>query len=141
MSQRTAHKRLKPPGYGALSVTYACYRKGAKKRGLVFDITREQFEEISAKPCHYCGRSRVNKTTYQFHKKAEISLDGGSAFYNGIDRVKNDQGYILSNVVPCCKHCNWSKKALSYEDFLSWVVLVYRNLNLSTRPTNENLIH
>lgn len=42
------------------------------------------------KLCHYCN--------------GEL---GTTIFYgSGLDRLDNDQGYHLNNVVPCCKYCN-----------------------------------
>lgn len=44
---------------------------------------------------------------------------------NGIDRVDSAQGYVLTNVVPCCKQCNRAKSDLSREEFLTWVERVH----------------
>lgn len=59
----------------------------ANKRGLVVEITFEQFEEIIAKPCHYCGG-----------KLAETGC--------GMDRKDHAKGYSLENILPCCRTCN-----------------------------------
>ena len=44
---------------------------------------------------------------------------------NGIDRVDSGKGYVINNVVPCCKYCNIAKGEMSREDFLKWVKRVY----------------
>ena len=37
---------------------------------------------------------------------------------NGIDRMDNAVGYLPANVVPCCKDCNFMKKALDAHTFV-----------------------
>lgn len=69
---------------------------GAKKRGLVFDLTLEYITHfLWKKPCHYCGDEAL-----------------------GIDRVDNTVGYTPGNSVPCCKTCNLMKYQYTAEDFL-----------------------
>lgn len=43
----------------------------------------------------------------------------------GIDRVDNSVGYTKENSVPCCKLCNFMKKAMSRNDFLSRIKKIY----------------
>ncbi len=74
------------------------YSAGAKKRGLVFDLTLEDISKhFLGKPCHYCG---------------------AVANPCGIDRVDNSLGYTLSNSVPCCKICNLMKYKYTAEAFI-----------------------
>ena len=42
-----------------------------------------------------------------------------------IDRMNNDLGYIIDNVVPCCKWCNLSKRERSKEEFLEHNKKIY----------------
>lgn len=63
-------------------------------------ISEEQFNEISSKDCIYCGKQGPN----------------------GIDRIDNKFGYIHSNCVPACKHCNYVKGDLSIDDFNTWKI-------------------
>jgi len=46
----------------------------------------------------------------------------------GIDRMNNEVGYIITNVVPCCKICNWCKSNLTIQEFREWINKVYRNM-------------
>ncbi len=71
---------------------------GAKKRGLVFDLTYEFVSKFFKADCHYCGE-----------KLHIVSLD----------RVESSIGYITSNVVPCCTWCNRMKLANDKEDFIA----------------------
>jgi len=89
-----------------------------KKHHLEFDITFDKFLELSAKPCHYCGIERSNKCT---------GLNG-DFLYNGLDRVDNSKGYLVTNVVPCCDQCNTAKNSLSLEEFKAWIEIVYKQM-------------
>lgn len=74
------------------------YRKGAEKRGLVFELTIENITEYFwRKPCHYCGDLLTTA---------------------GIDRVRNEEGYTLPNTVPCCSRCNFMKHKMDSTDFI-----------------------
>ena len=74
----------------------------AKTRGYIWEITIEQWESIIfPNLCHYCNK--------------KLGLVAG----HGLDRKDNDKGYILDNVVPCCKICNETKSnKLSYDEML-----------------------
>lgn len=85
---------------------YSVYRSEAQKRGYSFCLSIKSFEEIITSDCHYCG----------------ISNSGG------IDRVKNNVGYVKRNCVPCCGNCNRMKWAHSYEDFLKMICRIHKNL-------------
>lgn len=71
--------------YQSLKGRYGSYKNNAKKRGISFDLTIEQFESFWQRNCTYCGE--------------EI----GSI---GIDRIDSSKGYQLENCVPCCTICN-----------------------------------
>lgn len=43
------------------------------------------------------------------------------------NRVDSDNGYIETNVVSCCKICNFAKGSMSYEDFQSWIQRLIKN--------------
>jgi hypothetical protein len=89
---------------------YKIYKSRALKKNLNFEITNEQFKEITLKSCYICGK----KMTEQ-HK-------------NGIDRFDNNIGYTLDNCKPCCGECNYLKKNYTYNNFLEKCKLIYDNL-------------
>lgn len=91
------------------------YRLGAKTRNYAFDLEIEDFEKLIFDDCHYCGIEP--STVYKEGGK----VYNGMTVYNGIDRVDNSKGYILGNVVPCCKTCNIAKASLGYQEFLNWI--------------------
>lgn len=65
----------------------------ARKRGLSWDLTLEEFSDLIKKPCHYC-EGELNET--------------GSA----LDRVDMNDGYRVNNVVPCCDVCNTARSSI-----------------------------
>lgn len=97
-------------GQSAFNQILRSYRCNAVARGLEFELSREQFEEITRRNCVYCGSAPANTTKYN---------SCGQYKYNGIDRVDNTIGYIYSNCVPCCKTCNFFKGNRSAEDFIA----------------------
>jgi len=99
----------------ALNKLYADYQRNAKGRGVPFLLSREQFAELVVRPCTVCGTvkdkvRRRNSHTFE---------------YTGLDRVVNEEGYAVSNVVPCCTRCNWAKGAESQEHFRAWLYRAY----------------
>ena len=73
------------------------YEDNAKRRGIPFLLTEEEFNALWQKPCHYCG--------------AEIKTIG-------LDRVDNYGPYHIDNVVSCCASCNRSKQTATLEEWL-----------------------
>ena len=55
-------------------------------------------QNIFSKPCHYCGRTDWTKL--------------------GCDRKDSSLPHTPENCVPCCKHCNDMKGAMSYDDYI-----------------------
>lgn len=107
-----------PDGVSAMNNIYAKIRGGARKRGHRWELTREQVEEIISKPCAYCG-----VLPYQISRG--IGKKSKDYAYNGIDRVDNERGYEVGNVVPCCGNCNLAKHSRKVHDFKNWIVEVY----------------
>ena len=77
-----------------------------------FDITIEQFKELCHRDCFYCGSAPSNTSWYKNKR---------SFTYSGLDRLDNDLGYNILNVVPCCIICNRAKNSMPIEDFLLWI--------------------
>lgn len=98
------------PGRSAFNSEYTQCRKGALRRGLRFDLTMKQFEELVTQPCAYCGDPPQDKLRMKQIIKA-----------HGIDRVFNKDGYYPLNCLPCCKVCNRAKCAMDYFEFVKWL--------------------
>lgn len=101
-------------GEASLNILFRRYKSGARKRRLVFDLSKEQFRTLTQQSCHYCG-SEPRETNAN---RKEIN---GKYKGNGIDRINNSIGYIETNCVPCCSDCNYAKGTRTVGEFLSWV--------------------
>lgn len=73
----------------------------AKKRGLLWQITYDEWFSVQKNPCDYCGTSLVGVT--------------GSS----LDRVDSSKGYTLANVRPCCRLCNSMKRDMPLDVWLA----------------------
>jgi hypothetical protein len=96
------------PGEAAKNDMMRCYVKNAKDYGRVWEIPIEKFKELVVKDCFYCGVPPANVWR---EKRSNFK-------YNGLDRVDNSKGYTLDNVVPCCGHCNMTKRERTMEQFV-----------------------
>jgi hypothetical protein len=65
----------------------------AQRRGISVSISKEEFAHLISLPCTYCGSPASNE-------EQGIHLD----------RLNNDLGYVLDNVVPCCGACNMMRQ-------------------------------
>ncbi len=103
----------KAPGYAAATEMFSHYRAVAKKRGLAFDLSRDEFDTITRMNCRYCGAPPSNRHSRRhFH---------GTFVYSGIDRIDSTQGYAASNCAPCCATCNVMKQDLTVGAFIAHV--------------------
>lgn len=96
------------------------YRKSAEKRKHTWQLTMEQFRNITSKNCYWCGEP-PRKLSYVANLKKKVrpeTIERSWAFVNGIDRLDNKEGYTETNSVPCCPTCNKMKTNLKEETFL-----------------------
>ncbi|WP_419957985.1 HNH endonuclease signature motif containing protein [Psychrobacillus psychrotolerans] len=85
---------------------------GVYRRAENFDIEYARFVLTVKSPCEYCGGFDLKSDKYS-----------GKKFpMNGIDRTDSKGGYLLSNIVSCCKKCNYMKHSLSIEKFVTWII-------------------
>jgi hypothetical protein len=101
---------------------YYIYKHEAQKRGYSFNLTPEEFCDITTQNCHYCGIEPKQK--FKEHNR-EVCI----YYYNGIDRVDNSIGYEFTNCVPSCGVCNRFKYDRTLDDFMKRVDNIYKNLN------------
>jgi hypothetical protein len=100
------------------SCDMSMYRFGARSRGLVFELTQEQFDELTWSPCIYCQRD--DKRT-------------------GIDRFDNECGYIWDNCVPCCAACNSMKLDVDIHVFFDKAVSIYERHGVSKPSSSASI--
>jgi len=90
---------------------YGEYRRSASKFSRVFDLLEGDFSRMVHSPCAYCGVPPLTGRASTTPSRKKVPL-------NGLDRVDSKLGYTLSNVVPCCKHCNKAKLDRTREEFI-----------------------
>jgi hypothetical protein len=106
-------------GESSMRWVYNLYKYSfAKKRNLSFELTMEQFKEITQKNCFYCDEEPRN-----FFSGKSSHRNGGYT-YNGLDRKDNNQGYTLDNAVPCCGKCNKMKSDLTFQEFVDRIIKI-----------------
>lgn len=112
----------KAPGEAAAHAKFYYTKYSAKKRGIEWDLSEEQFRAISKQTCNYCG---AEPTAKYLHKNYN-----GPFVHNGIDRVENTKSYVFTNCIACCSDCNYAKNDRDPLKFCLWVVQVYNYLKL-----------
>lgn len=112
-------------GKAAFNHLYKNYEGAARRRGIEFNLTREQFKKITKQNCHYCGQKPK--------QILEKSYYNGKYIYNGLDRKNNNKGYTIKNSLPCCGICNRTKNNLSYTKFKNLIGRIYNNLNVGEK--------
>ena len=104
-NERSKQYRIDNPEYDkSYKHRFTSYKCGAKTKGLILEITFDEFVKIVNKPCHYCG---------------------GEGY--GIDRLDNTVGYLKNNIVSCCSMCNFMKQKYTEEDFIKQCIKIANN--------------
>ena len=80
------------------------YRTNAQKMQRTFDISPKFFFGLITRPCFICE---------QFNKNHII---------NTIDRINNDKGYEIDNLIAMCIECNFIKQRFTFADFLKHIL-------------------
>lgn len=106
-----------PEGQAACRDLFVTYRNGAKRKGVAFDITFDDFKSITQQPCVYCG----SPPTHEYYRNRTY----GAYIGNGIDRKENALGYTIHSAVSCCLECNYAKRDKSYDAFINHIRRVY----------------
>jgi hypothetical protein len=118
-----------PLGTSAKKFRFNAYRCGAKKRGLVFEISFDDFVRLIEQPCHYCGRVWSCKVILPLDY-----TDRSPYLCNGIDRIDNSLGYTTDNCIPCCRFCNTAKHDRTQQEFIADCVAVAEKANVAWEP-------
>lgn len=125
-------KQLGAHGVASFNNYFKSYKNSAAKRGYVFELTEEQFKEIICQNCSEC--QAVPKEIARKYKTSSAT----SILANGVDRINNDIGYILSNVQPMCTPCNMAKSSLGEKKFKEWTAQIRESpqkpLDSPTKP-------
>jgi hypothetical protein len=105
-------------GESNFDALYGSYKHSAKTRNIEFNLSKEEFRKITSSNCFYCGKepSQTKNQTGNFR---------GYYLYNGIDRIDSQGIYEENNCVPCCKYCNFAKRNMTKNDFLTHIEKIY----------------
>jgi len=96
---------------------FSAFKHYAEKKDKSVEISKELYISIIEKNCHYCNNKFENGC-------------------NGIDRLNSSIGYIIGNIVPCCKTCNIMKNTLTKDEFFKHLKDIY-NYKINKIPYNE----
>lgn len=132
-------KIRKLPGEVGLRSLICRYKIRAKNLQLEFSLSDDDFRNLCKKSCYYCGSSPnqiIGKQKSNTKNRSKISIENSLFKYNGLDRLDSKKGYIIDNVVPCCKTCNMAKSSMSVDQFLEWLVKVTSHLKLMKAINN-----
>ena len=95
---------------GSLNCYFKDIRYGSEKRGIPFEIDKDDVVEMSQRPCYYC-----NQLIERY----------------GVDAIEFRVGFVEGNVVPCCTLCNKMKKDNDWRDFVRMAC------NIAAKHTND----
>lgn len=128
IKQRSIYRPSAPlrreDGASAFITLFNNYRKKAIKRGFEFNLSPDQFRDITTKSCHYCGK----QPSQRINGGGRAVIGSGAYIYNGIDRKNNKEGYVLNNSLPCCGDCNYMKASMEYDEFISHILSIMKHL-------------
>lgn len=85
---------------------YSFYKGNAKRRGIEFNLTEEEFLTYWQQDCFYCGS--VIATI-------------------GIDRIDSFVGYSENNIVSCCYECNVMKMDTNEDEWYSKMLTILKH--------------
>jgi len=129
--------RILASGEGFTSYLIASYRNRSKKKQVKFLLTRQDFRDLLAENCVYCGAPPSNGEKYKDmrypRRRGELvgaKVFNGTFLYNGIDRKDSTVGYVKENCVTCCAACNTAKSTMTVSDFRSWVTRVHNHIRM-----------
>ena len=131
MKEKAAKRFTLPNNQGLVNELYKNYKNSAKRRNYDFYLTKEQFKNIITGNCYFCGSEPLKTITPSRKRK----FNNNDFKYNGVDRLNNNLGYFIENVVTCCYICNNAKNILTMEEFISWVNKIYSFQKLQKRST------
>lgn len=89
------------------AASYKRYKIRAEDKSLSYELTEEYYNTIINSQCYLCGRKSYEKCK------------------NGIDRIDNKVGYIMSNVKSCCGSCNFIKKDMPLDELFHKMTEIY----------------
>jgi len=99
------------------AASYNRYKIRANNKSLPFELTKDEYDIIVNSQCYLCGRKSYEK------------------YKNGIDRIDNNLGYIMSNVKSCCGSCNFIKKDMELNELFNKMTEIYLKCKITVETT------
>lgn len=94
-------------------------KSSAKARGISINLDINKYQMMIDMGCHYCGSDLSNEKGYC------------------LDRVDSSKGYIISNIVGCCKICNIAKSNMDVFEFVRWLKRAYTHTMAALEMINN----
>lgn len=88
-------------------------------------VSFEDFLKLTQYNCYYCNHPpNINSFNQSLRdvKSSSFAKENGEFTYNGLDRVDNSKDHSVSNILTCCKWCNYSKRNLNIIDFINYMI-------------------
>jgi len=102
-----------------INSSWALYVGNARRNGVAFALTKEEFARLIFGRCFYCG-TEPKTASYRYNKKL-------AGFRNGIDRIIGAEGYVTGNCVTACYDCNVAKSDRTQAEFFAWLKRAYEH--------------
>lgn len=113
----------KDVGLSNIVQLFNTYKNNAKLRNYNFELSLDEFSKITKDNCYYCGIEPEQELIISNVMGDRVLL------YNGVDRIDNNKGYVIDNIVAACGACNIAKKDLSFDEFIKWIDRVSKHLS------------
>ncbi len=135
---RVRKRHLRAAGHISWNSLFKRYKINAKDMGRNFELSFEEFKKLLSQDCSYCG---LNPQPYNYYINTDglprqgvitihkDTVDRSWINVGSIDRIDNNQHYIISNCIPCCENCNFMKWKRSTKDFLNHIKRIYEFQN------------
>ena len=104
-----------------INTLLSIYKSNSKKRGVLFDLSYKDFVYLVDGDCFLCGEYGSNTVRKKNYK---------DYYYNGIDRINNNAGYVEGNCVTSCSWCNRAKNNGTLENFIGKCKKIASNIEL-----------
>jgi hypothetical protein len=101
--------------------------KRSKDKNWIDCISFGLFKSIVKSRCFYCNSLPNSKIEDRNKNNREGKISDVFVCVNGVDRIDSSIGYIDTNIVPCCKHCNTAKNTMTNKEFKEWIINVYNH--------------
>jgi len=91
----------------------------ANRRNIIWDIHFNDYQLLLQSNCYYSDQ----------HSLPETGI--------GLDRINNNLGYILTNVIPCCSDCNTSRSNKYTVEEWKAMILTLENLRKNQKFSDK----